>query len=153
MPRDRAAALSVAPGPAGVKAGRAPEEIGLTFGLPKLGVRQVLALGNLLPRLRRMYCDGDLDRVSMRHLTMASKRQQRGWLETYDMPDVWTSKGAQLKAWLFGGQTISTLVALFSTCAVGLMQLMPATWAAMRARLVLGDDPYDLHDNIRAGVA
>jgi hypothetical protein len=31
------------------------------------------------------------------------------------------------------------------------MQLMPATWDAMRRRLSLGNDPYDPHDNILAG--
>lgn len=35
--------------------------------------------------------------------------------------------------------------------AIGLMQLMPATWAAMRVRLALGPDPDDPHDNIVAG--
>ena len=35
--------------------------------------------------------------------------------------------------------------------AMGLMQLMPATWAAMRAQLGLGADPYDPRDNILAG--
>jgi soluble lytic murein transglycosylase-like protein len=35
--------------------------------------------------------------------------------------------------------------------AMGLMQLMPATWAEMRVRLGLGADPYDPHDNILAG--
>jgi soluble lytic murein transglycosylase-like protein len=37
--------------------------------------------------------------------------------------------------------------------AMGLMQLMPDTWADMRARLHLGNDPYDPHDNIVAGAA
>lgn len=35
--------------------------------------------------------------------------------------------------------------------AIGLMQLMPATWAAMRARFRLGDDPDNPADNIFAG--
>lgn len=35
--------------------------------------------------------------------------------------------------------------------AIGLMQLMPATWADMRIRLGLGDDPDDPRDNILAG--
>lgn len=35
--------------------------------------------------------------------------------------------------------------------AMGLMQLMPATWATMRARLKLGDNPDDPHDNLMAG--
>lgn len=36
---------------------------------------------------------------------------------------------------------------------MGLMQLMPATWAALRARYGLGNDPYDPTDNILAGTA
>ena len=35
--------------------------------------------------------------------------------------------------------------------AMGLMQLMPGTWADMRARLGLGPDPDDPRDNILAG--
>lgn len=35
--------------------------------------------------------------------------------------------------------------------AIGLMQLMPTTWADMRARLGLGHDPDDPRDNIFAG--
>lgn len=35
--------------------------------------------------------------------------------------------------------------------AMGLMQLMPGTWAAMRARLGLGADPHAPRDNILAG--
>lgn len=35
--------------------------------------------------------------------------------------------------------------------AMGLMQLMPGTWADMRARLGLGTDPDDPRDNILAG--
>ncbi|MBI1685176.1 lytic transglycosylase domain-containing protein [Caulobacter hibisci] len=37
--------------------------------------------------------------------------------------------------------------------AMGLMQLMPATWAELRARLGLGDDPFDPRDNVTAGSA
>ena len=37
--------------------------------------------------------------------------------------------------------------------AMGLMQLMPQTWAAMRAACRLGSDPFDPHDNIIAGTA
>lgn len=35
--------------------------------------------------------------------------------------------------------------------AMGLMQLMPGTWAEMRARLGLGNEPDDPRDNILAG--
>ena len=37
--------------------------------------------------------------------------------------------------------------------AIGLMQIMPATWAELRFRHGLGDDPYDPRDNILAGAA
>ena len=36
--------------------------------------------------------------------------------------------------------------------AMGLMQIMPQTWATLRQRYHLGADPYDVHDNIIAGV-
>ena len=37
--------------------------------------------------------------------------------------------------------------------AMGLMQIMPQTWAELRARYDLGTDPYDPKDNILAGAA
>jgi len=37
--------------------------------------------------------------------------------------------------------------------AMGLMQLMPATYESLRKRYGLGDDPYEPHDNIMAGAA
>jgi Transglycosylase SLT domain len=37
--------------------------------------------------------------------------------------------------------------------AMGLMQIMPATWERLRQRLNLGSDAYDPHDNILAGAA
>jgi soluble lytic murein transglycosylase-like protein len=37
--------------------------------------------------------------------------------------------------------------------AMGLMQLMPGTWAELSVRYGLGVDPFDAHDNIIAGAA
>ena len=37
--------------------------------------------------------------------------------------------------------------------AMGLMQIMPATWDGLRARYRLGDDSYDVRDNVFAGAA
>lgn len=37
--------------------------------------------------------------------------------------------------------------------AIGLMQIMPATWTELRVRHGLGHDPYDPRDNILAGAA
>jgi len=36
---------------------------------------------------------------------------------------------------------------------MGLMQIMPETWAELRLRYDLGNNPYDPHDNILAGTA
>jgi hypothetical protein len=43
--------------------------------------------------------------------------------------------------------------AVSSAGAMGLMQLMPGTWARQRARLGLGSDPFDPRDNIIAGTS
>ena len=40
-----------------------------------------------------------------------------------------------------------------SAGAMGLMQVMPATYEGLRERYQLGDDPYDPHNNILAGTA
>ena len=96
-----------------VKEGRSVDDIAATFGLPELAVRRVLALGNLLPRIRDLYRKERIDRATARHLTLASKNQQKAWLALYDDPDAYVPTGHQLKAWLFGGQSISTAQALF----------------------------------------
>lgn len=43
--------------------------------------------------------------------------------------------------------------ALSSAGAMGLMQIMPATWTTLRTRYALGDDVYDRRANIMAGAA
>jgi soluble lytic murein transglycosylase-like protein len=43
--------------------------------------------------------------------------------------------------------------AVSSAGAMGLMQLMPGTWARQRTRFGLGSDPFDPHDNIIAGTS
>lgn len=43
--------------------------------------------------------------------------------------------------------------ALSPVGAMGLMQIMPATWATLTARYGLGPDPYDVRANIHAGAA
>uniref|UniRef100_UPI002FDABF5E ParB/RepB/Spo0J family partition protein n=1 Tax=Sphingorhabdus sp. TaxID=1902408 RepID=UPI002FDABF5E len=96
-----------------VKEGRTPDEISMTFGMPELTVKRILALGNLLPRIRQLYRAEEIDATSVRHLTLATKAQQKTWLALYDDPNASIPKGHQLKAWLFGGASISTSVALF----------------------------------------
>jgi len=103
-----------------LRQGLSPEDIGATFCLPELAVRRILALGNLLPRIRELYRREEIDAVTVRHLTMASKRQQQAWLALLADPDAHVPTGHQLKAWLFGGQSIKADVALFDVDASGL---------------------------------
>lgn len=96
-----------------VREGRSAEDIALTFGLTELQVKRTLALGNLLPRIRGLYRKGDIDVVTARHLTLASKARQRDWLALLDGENVYCPTGHPLKAWLFGGASIPVSAALF----------------------------------------
>ncbi|MDR7059170.1 MULTISPECIES: ParB N-terminal domain-containing protein [unclassified Sphingopyxis] len=100
-----------------VREGRSIEDIGLTFGLTGLQVKRTLAIGNLLPRIRTMYRAEKIDAVTMRHLTLATKTQQREWLGLVDCPEKHVPTGTQLKAWLFGGSAIATKVAMFDVAS------------------------------------
>lgn len=69
----------------------------------------------------------------------------------FAIPDTWIRS---VMAQESGGFTIWNGKPITSAKgAMGLMQLMPDTWADMRSRLNLGGDPYDPHDNILAGAA
>jgi ParB family chromosome partitioning protein len=103
-----------------VREGRKLDDIAATFGLPELTIKRVLALGNLLPRIRQMYAKEEIDRTTVRHLTLASKSQQKAWLALADDPDTYVPTGHQLKAWLLGGQSIGAKYALFDVEASGL---------------------------------
>jgi ParB family chromosome partitioning protein len=115
-----------------VREGQGIDDIAATFGLPDLTIRRVLALGNLLPRIRSMYARDEIDRTTVRHLTLASKSQQKAWLALADDADAYLPTGHQLKAWLFGGKAVPSAHALFDVAASGL-----ATIADL-----FGDDRY-----------
>ncbi|CAN5374431.1 hypothetical protein BH09PSE3_BH09PSE3_23730 [soil metagenome] len=100
-----------------VREGRSVEDISLTFGLTTLQVKRTLALGNLLPRIRSLYRAEKIDAVTVRHLTLASKVQQREWLALLDDDAHHAPYGQNLKSWLFGGTSISTKVALFDNAS------------------------------------
>ncbi|UCI32117.1 ParB/RepB/Spo0J family partition protein [Mesorhizobium sp. B4-1-4] len=97
-----------------IKQGRAVPDIAATFGITELAVKRILALGDLLPKLREAYRRDEIDAETARYLTMASKAQQQDWLALFSDPDNRAPRGFQLKQWLFGGQSIATKVALFS---------------------------------------
>ncbi|MCW0197616.1 ParB N-terminal domain-containing protein [Sphingopyxis sp.] len=96
-----------------VREGRDEADISATFGMPELAVKRILALGNLLPRIRDLYRKEKIDAATVRHLTLASKGQQKAWLTLFDDADAYCPTGRQLKAWLFGGDEIGTDKALF----------------------------------------
>ncbi|WP_077148892.1 ParB/RepB/Spo0J family partition protein [Sphingopyxis sp. KK2] len=103
-----------------VREGREVADLSATFGIPETGVKRILALGNLLPRVRELYRREEVDAATVRHLTLASKSQQKTWLALFDDPDAYCPTGHQLKAWLFGGASIKVDHALFDVEASGL---------------------------------
>lgn len=96
-----------------VKEGRSVEDIAATFALTELQVKRILALGNLLPRIREAFRAEEIDAATVKHLTLASKSQQKAWLALFEDTECYAPRGNQLKAWLFGGASISVGVALF----------------------------------------
>ncbi|TIU45950.1 MAG: lytic transglycosylase domain-containing protein [Mesorhizobium sp.] len=50
-------------------------------------------------------------------------------------------------------ESVGDVHAVSSKGAMGLMQIMPATWEELRAKYRLGDDPFQPRDNILAGAA
>ena len=96
-----------------VREGRSAEEIALVFGLSERQVGQVLALGNLSPRIRELYREGEIDGASVKLLTMATKAQQKEWLALFADKERYAPMGASLKSWLFGGASIPTSHAIF----------------------------------------
>ncbi|CCV02906.1 conserved hypothetical protein [Mesorhizobium metallidurans STM 2683] len=97
-----------------IREGRTVPEIAGTFGITELQVKRILALGELLPKIREAYRRDEINTETARYLTMASKAQQKDWLALFADPGQYAPRGYQLKQWLFGGQSISTKVALFA---------------------------------------
>src|SRR5690606_11559179 len=72
------------------------------------------------------------------HIAEASQR--------FGIPEHWIR--AVLRA-----ESAGDVRAISSAGAMGLMQVMPDTWAGLRVRYSLGRNPYDPRDNILAGTA
>ena len=96
-----------------IREGRSVAEIAATFGITERVVNQRLALSNLLPKIREAYRNGEIDGETIRHLTLASKAQQKEWLALFADPEQHAPRGHQLKQCLLGGQTVPTKAALF----------------------------------------
>lgn len=72
------------------------------------------------------------------HVTEASQR--------FGIPEHWIYAVMRV-------ESAGRIGAVSSAGAMGLMQLMPGTWARQRARFGLGSDPFDPRDNIMAGTS
>jgi ParB family chromosome partitioning protein len=94
-----------------IREGRKVDEIARTFGKTEREVTQCLAIATLLPRIRDVYRVGEMDSGDLQLLTMATKTQQRDWLQLCDAGDA--PSGQSLKSWLFGGLAVRTKLALF----------------------------------------
>lgn len=71
--------------------------------------------------------------------------------QRFGLPIAWIERVMQAES---GGRTMLNGRPIVSRAgAMGLMQLMPGTWAEMRAVLGLGSDAFDPRDNILAGTA
>jgi ParB family chromosome partitioning protein len=92
--------------------GRTPAQIALGQGVTEHQVRQRLALANLLPQIRDLFREGELEAEDLQALTLATKTQQRSFLKLVAEQDA--PRGRTLKDWLFGGDAISTKTALFA---------------------------------------
>ena len=95
------------------KQGRTPKEIATHFGVSETTVRRILALSALAPKILKLYDADHIDRHTIRALTLASKDQQAEWLRLFEAEDEYAPNGSQCKAWVTGGDTITTDRALF----------------------------------------
>jgi len=64
----------------------------------------------------------------------------------FDVPDNWVSA-------VMAAESSGNARAVSPKGAMGLMQIMPQTWADLRVRYGFGADPFDPRDNILAGAA
>lgn len=69
----------------------------------------------------------------------------------FGIPEDWIRR--VIRAESGGWTTLNGRAVTSRAGAMGLMQLMPGTWAEMRAKHGLGPNPYDPRDNILAGTA
>ncbi|MHA7901409.1 MAG: ParB/RepB/Spo0J family partition protein [Henriciella sp.] len=93
--------------------GRGVDEIAAFFGVTELLVRRVLALASLAEAIRKLYAEDEIDRETIRALTLSTEEQQAEWLRLYESEDERAPRGRNCKAWITGGALITTDKALF----------------------------------------
>jgi Transglycosylase SLT domain len=80
----------------------------------------------------------ETDAAFDRHIVSAARR--------FGLPEAWIRAVIHV-------ESAGDASAVSPAGAMGLMQIMPETWADLRNRYRLGTDPFDPHDNIFAGAA
>ena len=93
--------------------GRTVEEIAAFFGVTELTVRRVLALASLSAPIRKLYADDEIDRETVRALTLATPTRQADWLKLWNSETERAPMGRACRAWVTGGSAITTDKALF----------------------------------------
>lgn len=63
--------------------GKSVEEIARIFGVTELTVKRRLALASLIPSIRKVYAEDEIDGASITALTLASEAKQREWFEMF----------------------------------------------------------------------
>jgi len=96
-----------------IKQGETIGSIAETFAITELAVKRTLALAGLLPAIKTLYQNDQIDAETLRILTLASKVQQKEWLTLVKDKDAHAPAGFQLKRWLLGGDNIKISLALF----------------------------------------
>lgn len=95
------------------KSGRSVEDIAAYFGVTEIKVKRILALSELIPEIRDLYANEKIRVSTIRALTLATPEQQTAWLVLFNDEEQYAPHGDELKAWLTGGNNISTKTALF----------------------------------------
>ncbi|WP_051497729.1 ParB/RepB/Spo0J family partition protein, partial [Candidatus Contendibacter odensensis] len=96
-----------------VRRGQGVATLAARFGVTERLVKQRLALANLSDAIKREVRKGAVSLADAQLLALATPKQQKAWFKLYRDQEQWAPLGAQLKAWLCGGEAISTEVALF----------------------------------------
>jgi soluble lytic murein transglycosylase-like protein len=105
----------------------------LLSGLCFAAAPPVAVLAQNIPQTRPVSTDP--------HAAFIAEASQR-----FDIPQHWIRAVRRV-------ESAGDVRAISSAGAMGLMQIMPDTWAELRTRHGLGRDPYDPRDNILAGTA
>ncbi|WP_354070017.1 lytic transglycosylase domain-containing protein [Bradyrhizobium sp. LB5.2] len=114
---------------------------GATAGFAVLLLTGLLVIGGAMPAVSAETVPARGQPTNDRYATPVAEAAQR-----FGIPAAWIH--AVMRVESHGERR-----AVSPKGALGLMQLMPKTWADMRARYGLGRDPFDPRDNILAGAA